>query len=140
MTIESKIESKLDRVLTQFRTTSIQYYPYLGVTAADIYKQRVPEFGTAVYVVGRAIHNPTPEIITAIGDGERYDIAFLFSRLEMKRRFPSAAEGDWINTYGKLKWRGREYKIEKVKPTGQVGEKFLLVVVLATTVEGHRDS
>jgi len=140
MTIESKIESKVDKVLTHFRTTTIQYYPYLGVTAADLYKQRIPEYGTAVSVVGRAVHNPTPEMISAIGDGEKYDIAFLFSRLEMKRRFPSAAEGDWIAPYGKLTWRGRTYTVEKVKPSGQVGEKFLLVIVLADSVEGHRDS
>lgn len=140
MTIESKIETKIDQVLTQFRTTTIQYYPYLGTTPADIYKQRLPEYGTAITIIGRAIHNPTPEMISSIGDAEKYDIAFLFSRLELKRRLPSAAEGDWISPYGKLTWRGRTYKIEKVKPSGQVGEKFLLLIVLADSIEGQRNS
>jgi hypothetical protein len=136
---EASAQAAVDRYVSQFRATEIQYIPYTS-GIVDRYKQRDKTFGTPVTVVGRAIHNPTEESITAIGQGEVYDIAFLFSRLEMLRKFPGVADGEWIQAEGRMAWRNRTYKIQKVQPSGQVGETFSLVVVLATSILGERDS
>jgi len=136
----AQIEAKVDSVLTKYQNKSpISYVPYVS-GAVDLYKQRERTYGTPVVIVGRSIHRPTPEQITVIGNGEVYDIAFLFSRLEMNRKFPAATEGEWISTDGIMDWRDRQYKIEKVAPSGQVGESFALCIVLATTIPGRRDS
>lgn len=139
MVTEAQIQTKVDAVITQYRTTEINYYPYVAGTM-DVYKQRVKTFGTAVQLVGRAILNPTPEQLTVIGSGESYDIAFLFSRLEMERKFPLADEGEWMDVSGEMEWWNRRYKIRKVAPTGQVGTSFSLVVVLGSTIQGSRDT
>lgn len=137
---ETAIDIRVDELLTnQFNSTAIQYYPYASNTV-DIYKQRTKSFGTPVTVRGRAIHNPTKEQITVIGNGERYDVAFLFSRRELIRKFPGADDGEWMSTSGEITWFDRRYKIEKVQATGQVSTHFLMVVVLGCTIQGHRDS
>jgi hypothetical protein len=92
-----------------------------------------------VTLVGRAILNPTNEQISVIGNEERYDVAFLFSRLEMIRKFPAASEGEWIDVSGEFSWWGRRYKIEKVAPSGQIGASFSLVIALGMTIQGSRD-
>lgn len=138
MITASAIEKRLDQILSRFQTGPIQYFPpTAGV--ADRYGQRDKTFGTPVTLVGRAIHKPTGEQITAIGDGEKYDIAFLFSRKELRRKFPLSPEGEWLSNYGELTWRSRRYKIEKVAPTGQVEATFLLEVALATNLLGQRN-
>jgi len=138
MLTETTVQNKVDSVIRQYKTTPIKYYPYAS-GAVDVFKQRIKTFGTPVTLVGRAIHRPTPEQITVIGDGEEYDIAFLFSKIEMDLKFPSATDGEWIDTYGQMEWRDRRYKIEKVAPTGQVGTTFSMVVALANTIPGQRD-
>jgi hypothetical protein len=135
--VESAIETRVDELLTdQFRTTAIQYYPYLS-SVVDRYKQRTKTFGSPITIRGRAINNPTPDLISVIGNNERYDVAFLFSRLELKRRFPAAAEGEWLSTDGEMSWFERRFKIEKVKATGQVSTHFLITVALGCTIQGH---
>ena len=135
---EDGIDRRIDQLLTYFRGSAVRYYPYV-TGAVDIYKQRTKTFGTAVTLIGRAIHKPTAEQITVIGNNEKYDVAFLFSRKEMLRKFPGVAEGEWGSVEGEMEWFNRRYKIEKVQVTGQVSSHFLMVVILACTVEGHRD-
>jgi hypothetical protein len=136
---EAAIATRVDQLLTdQFTTTQIQYYPYLSSTK-DIYKQRTKIFGTPVTLRGRAINNPTPDLISVIGNNERFDVAFLFSRNELIRRFPSADEGRWLSTDGEMSWFDRRYKIEKVKATGQVYVHFLITVVLGCTIQGQAE-
>lgn len=132
------IEAYVDNTITKYRTTDILYYPYSS-GATDLYKQRTKSFGTAVTLIGRAIIRPTSEVLTVIGNGEVYDIAFLFSRSEMVRKFPTASEGEWMNVDGEIAWFNRRYKIERVTPTGQVSTTFLLVAVLAMSIPGARD-
>jgi hypothetical protein len=139
LTQEEKIELTVDAVITKYKTTGIIYYPYVS-GATDLYGQRTRTYGTPVTLTGRAILNPTPEQVTVIGNGEVYDIAFLFSRIQMRLKFPTEDEGEWLDIRGEMKWWGtRRYKIEKVAPTGQVGENFLIIVVLGTTILGARD-
>lgn len=137
---EAKVQTVVDHYITKFRTTPIQYLAYApGVV--DKFRQRDKTFvAPSPDLTGRAIHRPTPEKVTVIGQGEVYDIAFLFSRLEMVRRFPAADDGEWIQAEGRMVWRNRTYKIEKVKPSGQVGLTFSLVVVLANSILGDRDA
>lgn len=136
---EDNVQLAVDRYLTRFRTTAIQYLAYVP-GPLDRYKQTDKAFSApSANLVGRAIHKPTPESVTVIGQGEIYDIAFLFSRLEMIRKFPSAVDGEWIQPEGRMVWRNRTYKIEKVRPSGQVGTTFSLLIVLATSILGDRD-
>ena len=135
---EQAIEAYVDKVIRRYKTTTILYYPYAS-GAVDTYKQRTRDFGTPVELVGRAILNPTEEQLSMIGNDERYDIAFLFSRPEMEAKFPSVAEGEWVDVTGEMTWWQRRFRIVKVHPTGQVGERFLLVVMLAKTIERARD-
>lgn len=137
--LEDTIETKVDSLLTKFKQSPITYYPYV-TGAYDTYKQRTKTFGTAVTLVGRAIWEPTIEQISVIGNDEKYDVAFLFSRTEMTRKFPSLTEGEWLDVTGELEWNSRRFRIEKVHPSGQVQTRFILVVVLANTVQGNRDS
>jgi len=137
-TIAENIEAKVDSVITKFRTTTITYYPYTS-GSTDIYKQRQKTFGPGVDLVGRAILKPTTEQVSVIGNDEVYDIAFLFSRTEMTRKFPALSEGEWLNVTGEMEWFNRRYRIEKVHPSGQVQETFILVIVLATSIYGQRD-
>jgi hypothetical protein len=138
---QAQIENKVDIVINQYQMSGIKYYPLTSTGTPDIYKQqKAKTFGTAVTLVGRAIHKPAQEMIMAIVNGQTYDIAFLFSRLEMVRKLPAAVEGEWIQEAGEIEWRGRRYKIEKVKPSGQVNDHFALLLVFACTIPGHRDS
>jgi len=139
MVTEAQAELKVDATITKYKSTTISYYPYTS-GATDVYKQKTKVFGSAVALIGRAIHRPTPEILTVIGSGEEYEIAFLFSRVQMVAKFPSALEGEWIDPSGQMEWRNRRYKIKRVAPSGQVGEKFLLMIVLANSIPGQRDS
>lgn len=138
-TLLDTIEATVDGVLTQFKTSEIKVYPAVTSGTYDQYKQKTKAFGTGVAVAGRAIQNPTEEQVTAIGSGERYDAAFVFSRLELKRRFSSAAEGEWIDVTAEIGWNGRRFKLMKVRPTGQIENTFVLVVALGNTVQGDRD-
>lgn len=138
MTTLDSIEGSIDSVLTQFNSGTITFYPYTTGTV-DTYKQRTKTFGAGVVLVGRAILNPTPEQLTVIGNAERYDVAFLFSRSEMVRKFPAGEEGHWVDVTGEVAWKNRRFKISKVKPSGQVEDTFLLVIVLGMTIQGDRD-
>jgi len=138
-TREEIIQDRVEQVITDFQNGSIRYYPYIS-GSTDVYKQRTKTFGTPISLTGRAILDPTSEQITFIGNGELFDIAFLFSRVELVAKFPSANEGEWLDVDAQIEWfNGRRYKIERVHPSGQIAEKFLLTIVLANSIEGQRD-
>jgi hypothetical protein len=139
MVTEAQVEVKVARTLSTFNSGNIDYYPYIS-GETDRFKQRVITYGTAVPLVGRAILSPTEEEISGIGDARMYEVGFLFSRLEMVSKFPLGVEGEWLDGRGQLEWRGRRYKIDKVHPTGQVASKFLIVVVLCSSLKGSRDA
>jgi hypothetical protein len=139
MVTEAQAQRVVDEAIRKYRTSPIQYLPFVSVVT-DLYKQGTPQFGTAVTLVGRAIHHPTSEMISVIGNDERFGVAFLFSRLEMLRKFPSANEGEWIVDTGRMVWNSTTYKIEHVRPTGQLGETFAEVVVLGNTIDGRRET
>lgn len=137
--VEENISTQVDSVLTKFQQSTILYYPYVTGTL-DVYKQRTKTFGTAVTLVGRAIWKPTPEQISVIGSTESYDLGCVFSRKEMLRKLPSFAEGEWMDVTGEIGWNNRRFRIEEVRPSGQVQEHFLLIIVLGNTIQGSRDS
>lgn len=136
---EQSIQLAVDKQLTQFQHSQIRYFPYLSGTT-DVYKQKVKRFGAPTPLVGRAILNPTKEQVSVIGNDEVYEIAFLFSRLEMLRKFPLANEGEWMDVTGEMEWYDRRFKIEKYQQSGQVGPDFSLVIVLGNSLLGQRDS
>jgi len=138
MVTEAQAQRATDRAIRRYRASTISVLKFASAGTPDRFGQSRATFSPGVPVVGRAIHNPTKEQVTVIGDGERYEIAFMFSRLEMLRRFPALPEGKWITTLDKVTWNGNTYKLEKVQPTGQVGTTFSLVVALGSTAEGDR--
>lgn len=137
--MEENISTQVDSVLTKFAQSPITYHPYV-TGALDVYKQRTKTFGTAVSLVGRAIWKPTQEQISVIGSTEQYDLGCVFSRKEMLRKLPTYSEGEWIDVTGEIGWNGRRFRIEEVRPSGQVQTHFLIIVVLCNTVQGSRDS
>lgn len=138
MNPEQSIQLAVDRNLTQFRHSQIRYFPYLS-GATDVYKQKAKQFGVPTPLIGRAILNPTKEQVSVIGNDEVYEIAFLFSRLEMIRKFPLANEGEWLDVTGQIEWYDRRFKIEKYQQSGQVGPDFSLVIALGNSLLGQRD-
>lgn len=139
MPTEESVQKVVDTVIRQHRTSSIDYFPYApGVT--DLYNQNAKAFGPPISLVGRAILKPTPEQISVIGNDEQYDIAFLFSKVELKKKFPLADDGEWIDVDGEIEWFNRRFRIEEHQPSGQIGQTFSLLVVMANTIPGRRDS
>jgi hypothetical protein len=138
MVTESLAQRSADAVIRKYRTSTILVRKYVSSGVPDRFGQAIPVYAAGLDVVGRAIHHPTKEQISFIGDAERYGAAFLFSRLEMLRKFPGLAEGKWITTYDRIVWNGNDYKLEKVQPSGQVGRTFSLVIALGNTPEGER--
>lgn len=136
MPTEQSISAKIKKIIAASNSGPIDFRPYTQGTP-DAYGQREPSFGTAVPLIGRAILKPTMEEISSIGKDMAYDIAFLFSREELVARI-SANEGRWVNVEDRMEWKGAAYKIVKVHPTGQISDKFLMVIVLASTVVGQR--
>jgi hypothetical protein len=134
---EDRAEAAVDYGIRRCRSSSIEYVPYVP-GAVDVYRQKDKVYGVPVPLVGRAIVSPTPELITVIGNNEKWDVAFLFSRVEMVSQFPLADEGEWMDTSGEMTWDGKRFKIGRAAPSGQIGEKFLLFIVLGTTIEGQR--
>lgn len=129
----------VDRALKAYKTSPIKYYS-LNTTTLDVYKQATKVFATAVTLTGRAIIRPTSEQVTSIGNGEVYDMAFLISAKEAELKFPGVASGEWVKTSGEMEWNSRRFIIDKVVPSGQVGTLYSMVIVLATSVKGHRDA
>lgn len=139
MPTEAQIQAKLDQLVTvKFKTTPIQYFGY-APGPLDLYKQKSKVFTAPILLNGRAILNPTKEVLSVIGNEERYDVAFLFTRAEMLRKFPTKVEGQWMDVSGELEWYSRRFKIEQVRPTGQTSTTFHLMVVLAMNLPGGRD-
>lgn len=138
MPTEAAIQAKVDETIRRHQTTEIKHFPYVA-GPLDLYKQKTKAFGTPVVLVGRAILRPTPEQLTVIGNGEVYDIAFLFSRTEMLKKIPLAIEGQWIDVDGEMEWYSRRFKIVQVRPTGQTSTVFHLLAVLAMSLPGKRD-
>jgi len=137
MSLESAISSKIGRLLRGHNSGPIQYFPFTAGTP-DQYGQVSPSFGPPVFLVGRAILNPTEEIISGIGEASRYSVAFLFSREELLSKFPASNEGSWIDSRGEMFWNGSRYKVDVFHPTAQVGDTFLLFIALGTTKAGER--
>lgn len=135
---ETSVQKAVDIYLTKFRTSEILYYPFVA-GIPDEFMQQTKTFGPPISLIGRAVLRPTPEKLTVIGNDEQYDVAFLFSRLEMLRKFPLAEEGEWILSSGQFNWWNRRFKIEKVRPTAQTGQTFSLVAAMANSLQGARD-
>lgn len=129
-----------DASIRKYRTSELRVYRFLSAGTPDRFGQAVPVYDGGTVVIGRAFHDPTQEQVTFIGDGERYGAAFVFSRLQLLKKFPALAEGKWITTYDRITWKGNEYKLDKVQPAGLIGETFSVVVALGNTPEGGRVS
>jgi len=95
----------------------------------NAYEQKVPVYyRPPTVVVGRVLTEPSEEIITAIGKRVEWDVAILWSRLEMLRKFPSGEENKWINEDDFVYDGDTYYSLTKVFPSGQIKDYRHLVI------------
>lgn len=116
---------------------SIGVVKYAG-TVLDQYKQGEPTYAAfAVPTTGRGIRQPNMDQLSMIGDGESVEIAFVWSRLELARRFPSAADPmKSIDTRDRLEFEGKTYRILSTHPTGKSHSVYTMLVVKAASLPG----
>jgi hypothetical protein len=136
---EAKIQLKV-RAAIDDHGTDIDVLKYDDTTPLDQYRQGTPAFDSPVSVRGRGIRRPTSDQISFIGDGEEVEIAFLFSRLELNEKFPSATEPYWVTNDDQIGFEGKRYRILESHPTGKVAETYSMLVVIAETAPGEAET
>jgi hypothetical protein len=85
----AQIIAEVDTLILRFGKSVDVFKAKTGVR--NRYGQAVPDFDNKVTCTGRVIFNPTMEQLSIIGDMQDVDIAVLFSREELVRKFPLAA-------------------------------------------------
>lgn len=136
--LEAKIQTQVDNLLSvvQFGE-AVKVYKFQS--AADNYpygRGGAIVYSTALDVTGRIITEPTEELLTLIGDGLKWDVALLFSRLELVRKFSAADENEWLSVDDEFEHGGMRYACIKMFPTGRVHTQHSLIVVVCKSKEG----
>lgn len=135
---ESRIQDKVYAVLRD-HGTDMDVLKYTGTTL-DQYKQGEPTFEDPVEVRGRGIRRPTKDQLSMIGDAEEVEIAFVFSRLELNEKFPTATEPYWVTNDDRIGFEGKLYRILSTHPTGKVAQTYSMLVAIAETLPGEAES
>jgi hypothetical protein len=131
---EARIQDKVFAVLRD-HGTDMDVLKYVS-TVLDQYKQGEQTFATAVEVRGRGIRRPTKDQLSMIGDAEEVEIAFVFSRLELNDKFPTATEPYWITNDDRIGFEGKQYRILSTHPTGKIALTYSMLVAIAETIPG----
>lgn len=132
---EAKIQAKIDALLTA-HGTDIDILKFDSITL-DQYDQGDKTFSAAVTVTGRGTRDPTLHDLELIGANEYVEIMFVISRLELCRKFPTAAEGDWIDNQDEIGFEGRRYRVVKVWKAGKIKDTYSHIVVTGMTPPGN---
>ena len=133
---QAQAEAWVDDLLLGFGK-EIDILPHASEPIRNLYGQSESEFDQPVSCTGRCILNPTKEQISIIGNEQKVDCALVFSRTELVRKFPSAEEGEWISELDQFSFEEKTYKITKVHPSGRIGDRATLVIVLGDTIAGR---
>ena len=115
---------------------TVYKYSSQPVGGRNRYGQVTPGFAAGVSVYGRLVLNPNLEKLSLQDNLQQVDVSILFSRLELVRKFPSAAEQEWIHEKDEVELEGQRYKLIKVKFTGRVKDRTLMVHCLGVNKEG----
>ena len=132
---ELAIEDYADTTITGFGKTV--YYYKSKTVVKNRYGQAGQAFEDPVECTGRGILNPTSEQLSIVGNLQDVDVALLFSRKEMQRRFPTIAENEWMHEHDRLKYEDRTYKIIQIHPTGRIKNFASIFVVLESNIVGE---
>lgn len=126
----SKIKDFLGTQLGSFGIT-VSYYGYdeASTTVDDLYdeEETVVSYDDAVTFKGKAFVTPSEDAIKTFGVTEDADILILTTK-----QLLTAAGISSVDRRGKLAVSGQEYAISNVKPLGQWGEEFILVLISGT--------
>lgn len=133
---EARVLARVDKLLGQGPGgfgTDMLLLPFDGLAGSSTpYKDRKPKFKDAVSLVGRAIRNPTKEQISFIGNMAAVEIAFVWSREELRRKFPAAAEGQWITGNDRVTFEGETFRLDIARPSGRYKMHNALFIALGT--------
>ncbi len=131
---QTQIQNEVDDLILGFGDTVEIYVAKDSVK--NNYGQASVSFHEAIPCTGRSILAPTKEDITIIGDLQNVDVAVVFSRLEMLRKFPHRDENRWIDEDDEFKFENERFRITKVYPTGRVKDWDLLLILLGKNISG----
>ena len=110
-----------------------------GVENNSLYKGHgTKTYDDPVETIGRVIIEPSDQVASLIGSTERFDAAFLWTRDELVKQFPTLGENLWITTNDIIVFNMNEYNLFRVYPTGKVQEECLLFIGLALTPRGKK--
>lgn len=146
----AQIANVVDNVLRRFQTAPIYIKKFSGLSApakttniygrpdvTNPYGYQNSLFDAPVQTVGRGILKPTKEMFDGITTDKIFDAAFLWSRLELARKFPTLEENAWITEKDRLVFRNNEYSIVEIHPTGAISDQNVIFVALAQTQKGQ---
>jgi len=131
--IKSAIDTRLGAGSRGFgRALLVHIFDGAETAPLDPYKTRRPKFKAPLEVNGRATSNPSEETMSIIGKDEDVDMAFLFSRLELERKFPAVVypAALWITSKDRIEKDGEVYRIIRVHATGEVKTGCTMVCAL----------
>lgn len=134
---EATVHGKVDEVIDE-HGTDIDVLKFATIVP-DLYGQGPRTFAAAVSTRGRGIRSPTKDQITVIGDSEEVDIAFVFSRLELERKFPGL-EPFWITNDDEIGFEGRRYRILSTRSTGKAFGKYSMLVAIGAASPGSAET
>lgn len=133
--LQQLAETEVDAALRDYGKEILVYLHKTVVV--NVYEQAAKAFEEPVSCTGRCILNPTKEEVSVVGNLEGVDIAALFSRLEMVRRFGDAEEQAWLSELDEIEFENKRYRILQVHPTGRVENRCVMVVVLGANMLGE---
>ena len=136
---ESAVGEEVDALLLAFGK-DITFHIH-GPVVRNAFHQAAPVFPTNVICKGRSIVNVSEQQTSLIGNLQAADVALLFSRAEMLRKFPLKAEGEWLNEEDEFSFESERYKVLKFHPSGRIKDHSSIVILLGKTILGaFRDS
>lgn len=141
MATETQIMVAVDNLIRSYGT-SFSVYKYSGSAEPSAgpqnpYNYKVKQYADPVEVTGRAIIEPTAELLSMIGKNLEYDAAFLWSRLELLTKFPTALENKWIDENDEVKFNDTLYKLIKIYPSGRIKNYCSLIIGVGKTHKGQ---
>ena len=138
---EASVLNKVDKLLTDHQSLEpIYILKYEGTLPSPKtpFTTAVKKYGSPILVVGRAITNPTKELASLFGNLAKLEIAFVWSRLELIKKFPLAAENDWLDSKDIVQYKDNTYDLIQVKPSGHYASFCTLVIGAGKTGRGDK--
>lgn len=98
-------------------------------TTTDIYRDNTYSFDPGITVMCRPMIEPHDDDVQAFGLSRKTDAIFVFAADVLREKFPTRAEGEWIDTRDRVVFEGKTYKLWHADPTGRIEGEASVVVV-----------